>query len=90
MMRTAQIQSGNYRLKAMPFSFGNERGRKKTKQLKNLWRLFQIGRITLNKYTTNLSCFVGESTITKKKKKQEIQNPDSTGEDNCVDDKNGN
>ncbi|CAF2925773.1 unnamed protein product [Rotaria sp. Silwood2] len=35
MMRTAQIQSGNYRLKAMPFSFGNERARKKTKQLKN-------------------------------------------------------
>ena len=88
MMRTAQIQSGNYRLKALPFSFGNERARKKTKQLKNLWRVFQLGRITLNKYITNLSCFVGESTITKKKKKQENQHRSTTDEVNGVDDKN--
>jgi hypothetical protein len=85
-MRTAQIQSGNYRQKAMPFSFGNERGRKKTKQLKNLSRLFQIGTITLYKYITNLSCFVGESTITKKKKKKENRNRTITAEDNCVND----
>jgi hypothetical protein len=38
------------------------------KQIFNLSRLFQIGSITLNKYITNLSSFVGESTITKKRK----------------------
>lgn len=91
MMRTAQIQSGNYCLKAMPFSFGNERARKKTKQLKKLWHLFEIaGKITLNKYIKNLSCFVGESTIAKKKKQQEIQNSVIIGGDNCVEYKDGN
>ena len=67
-MRTTQIQNGNCRQKALPFSSENERGRKKTKQMKNISRLFQIGKINLNQYITNLSKFVGESAVTKKKK----------------------
>ncbi len=72
MMRASQIQSGNYRKKILRFSFDNERSRKKTKRLKNLSRLFQIGTINLIKYIRNLSCFIGDSTTAKYKKRKEI------------------
>ncbi len=83
MMRASQIRNGNYRYKAMPFSDGNERSRKKTKQLKNLSRLFQLGAIDLKQYITNLSSFVGESA-TKKKKNDGIYN--TATDNNVVDD----
>ncbi|CAF0867706.1 unnamed protein product [Didymodactylos carnosus] len=69
MMRTTQMRSGNYHVKTMPFSLNNKRARKKTKQLKNLSRLYEIGAIYLKQYITNLSFVVGKSTtvITRKK-----------------------
>jgi hypothetical protein len=36
MMRTTQIQSGNYRTKAMPFSLGNQHAEKKNKATQEL------------------------------------------------------
>jgi hypothetical protein len=90
MMRMEQIQAGDFRMQALPFSFGNERGSKKTKQIKNLWRLFKIGKITLNKYITNLSCFVGDSTNTTKKKNQEGKNPTIINKDQCNEEEKNN
>jgi hypothetical protein len=86
MMRAAQIRSGNYRYKAMPFSTGNERLRKKTKQLKNLSRLFELGMIGLKQYITSLSFFVGESAIKPKKKSADVSNAET--DTNGVDDEN--
>ncbi|CAF0928726.1 unnamed protein product [Rotaria sordida] len=84
MTRASQIRSGNYRHKAMPFSNGNEVLRKKTKQLKNLSRLFQLGAIDLKQYITNLSSFVGEPATKQKKKNNHINN--TTTVNNAIDD----
>ncbi|CAF1064945.1 unnamed protein product [Rotaria sordida] len=83
MTRASQIRSGNYRHKAMPFSNGNEVLRKKTKQLKNLSRLFQLGAIGLKQYITNLSSFVGEPATKQKKKNNHINN--TTTVNNAID-----
>ncbi|CAF3885646.1 unnamed protein product, partial [Didymodactylos carnosus] len=56
-MRTTQIRSGNYQNKTIPFALGNQRARKKTKQLKNLSRLLELGTINLKQYLTSLSFF---------------------------------
>ncbi|CAF3027632.1 unnamed protein product [Rotaria sp. Silwood2] len=68
MMRAVQIRNGIYRNKALPFSACNEHLAKKTRQIKNLSRLFEYGSITLTQYITNLSAFVGEAATKKKKK----------------------
>ncbi|CAF2592455.1 unnamed protein product [Rotaria sp. Silwood2] len=86
MMRATQIRNGIYRYKTMPFSANNERLRKKTKQLKNLSRLFQLGSISLNRYITNLSTFVGEAAKKKKKNNNDIHN--ATIDDSRIDDDN--
>jgi hypothetical protein len=85
-MRTTQIKNGNYRDKALPFTAGNERSRKKTKQTKNLSRLFQIGSINLKQYITHLSHFVGESTTTTTRKKKNEDDPNPTTPINDADD----
>ena len=90
MMRTTQIRNGNYRRKALPFSTENERARKKTKQMKNLSPLFQIGKINLNQYITNLSNFVGESAATKQKAKNANENSSIVDNDNGNGDDDGN
>ena len=90
MMRTTQIRNGNYRRKALPFSFENERARKKTKQMKDLSRLFQIGKANLNQYITNLSNFVGESTAIKQKAKDANENSSIPDNDNDTSDYDGN
>lgn len=58
----------------MPFSRGNELLEQKTKQLKNLSRLFEFSTITLKKYIKSLSSFVGKSATKKKKKNNGINN----------------
>ena len=57
MMRVTQIRNGIYRYKALPFSANNERLRKKTKQLKNLSRLFELGNY--NKFKSIHRKFIG-------------------------------
>ncbi|CAF1354279.1 unnamed protein product [Rotaria magnacalcarata] len=87
MMRVVQIRNGIYRNKALPFSACNERLAKKTKQIKNLSRLFEYGSITLTQYITNLSAFVGEAA-TKKKKKNNDSIYKTTIDSCCIDDDN--
>ena len=69
MMRLAQIRNGNYRRAALPFSSSNERSKTKTKQLNNLSRLFELSKIDLKEYLTNLSFPVGESKVKANKKR---------------------
>ncbi|CAF0848187.1 unnamed protein product [Didymodactylos carnosus] len=71
MMRTTQIRSGNYQNKTIPFALGNQRARKKKKQLKNLSRLLELGTINLKQYLTSLSFFVGDSVSIKSKKNKD-------------------
>lgn len=56
-------------------SHRHERASAKTKQMKNLARLYTIGTIGLKQYITSLSNFVGD--FTKDKKKNNI-NPSTT------------
>jgi hypothetical protein len=58
--------------------------RKKTKQLKNLSRLYDIGTIGLKQYITSLSFFVGESAVITNKKKDGIDGT-TTATDNNLD-----
>ena len=46
----------------------SERGRKKTKELKNLALLYGVGRIDLKQYLKSLSSFVGDFSGKKTKK----------------------
>ena len=78
MMRTEQIKSGNSRDKSLGSSIGHERARIKTKQLKNLARLYTINTIGLKQYVNSLSCFVGDFT---KKKKKDMANAKTAAPD---------
>ncbi|CAF3943238.1 unnamed protein product, partial [Rotaria magnacalcarata] len=53
-----------------PFSLGNQRSRKKSKQIQNLSRLYEIGTIGLKQYLTGLSFLVGDSSSVKNTKKR--------------------
>lgn len=69
MMRTTQIKNGNYHHKTSPFSINKQRTRKKTKQIQNLARLYEIGTIGLGQYLISLSLFIGTSLSGVKNKK---------------------
>jgi len=88
LMRLTHIRNGNYSSKALPFSSANDYSRRKTKQIQNLARLYEIGRINLSQYLSNLSIFVGNSTFTEGASTNDVDNSSVNVDISHVDENN--